>query len=375
MAHIMIRKYQTKDGLKWTATEATFDSAKRSSTEKKIEPLALEALGFSLNMTPDQARAHAKKLNALNAIERKEHRTKVRAAERLHDLVLVENSIVPTEMSDLFIDHIKMNWHGGEYNLRKQIQHWSTVQEVITVLKLQPHEYNKRKNELYKHFQACRYGRSYVEKLLRVMNLWGEFYAEKTKTYFKKVSSPRGIILENIKTASGATGLGAAPLTPEILTLMKGKMPPGQWEYLRATLWLGLRPSDLDGVIANREANLDSFIQDGTRIIGVYQPKLVTVPEEQRWKWVPSIHPEQDAAFKDINMGILDKPLVKTVRAYAPAGSGNLGLYSGRKGFTDLMLSLGQSLEDISQWMGHASIERTWKHYKNKRRVSFKKIN
>lgn len=160
MAHIMIRKYQTKQGLKWTATEAVWDNSRNGSVEKKIEPIALEALGFSNNMTPDQARAHAKKLNSLNAIERKEQASKVKAGERLTDLITIENSIIPDDMSRAFIKHIEDNWYGGEYNLRKQILHWNTVQEILTALKIQPHEYFKRQRDFYKYFQKEGYGKS-----------------------------------------------------------------------------------------------------------------------------------------------------------------------------------------------------------------------
>jgi hypothetical protein len=40
--------------------------------------------------------------------------------------------------------------------------------------------------------------------------------------------------------------------------------------------------------------------------------------------------------------------------------------YAGRKGFADLMLSRGQSFENISTWMGHSTISRKWRSYKNR---------
>lgn len=373
MAHIIVRPRQTKSGLKWTATQAEWDDSKGYSVEKALTPTVLADLGFSDNMTPAQARAHAKKLNALDKVKRKEQREKVRASERLYDLSIVEGSLIPEELSSLFVSYMQENWFGGSYNLRKQVFHWKKAQKILTRVNLQPHEYFKRKNELYNEFKRLKCSKSYVEKLLRVVNMWGEFYAEQTKTFFKKVPNPCGIVLENIKNASKASGKGADPMTPEILTGMRGKLPPGQWEYLRACLWFGLRPSELDDIMADRKQYMQTYIQDGTRIVGVYQSKLVSVSKEQRWKYIPVLHPEQQQALLDINKGNLSKPLVKTVRK-ASTSPGNLGLYSGRKGFTDLMLSLEQDLEDISQWMGHASIDRTWKHYKNKRRVHFNKI-
>lgn len=78
-------------------------------------------------------------------------------------------------------------------------------------------------------------------------------------------------------------------------------------------------------------------------------------------------------ALEDIQNQRIKKPLVKTLKKAAPSIP-KIGLYSGRKGFTDLMLSLNQTLENIAMWMGHASIERTWKNYKNKEVVTFNPV-
>lgn len=366
----MIRKYQTQKGLKWTATEATWDNERQGSIEKKIEPMALEALGFSLNMTPDQAKAHAKKLNALAAIERKDQSSKIKAAERLTDLITVENSIIPSDLSKAFISHIEENWYGGRYNLRKQILHWNTVQKILTKLKVQPHDYFKRQKDFYKYFQNEGYGKSSVEKLLKVINQWGEFYADQSRTYFKRIPNPKGIALEAINDASDADGKGATPLTTQMLMKMSGgKMPSGQFEYMRATLWLGLRPSELDLLISD-SSKYKVTMQGKTKVLAVYQSKLTGVAKSKRWKYIPLFHKEMKASLEDLQNSRLSKPLVKTIKKALPKVEG-VGLYSGRKGFTDLMLSLGQNLEDIASWLGHSSIERTWKHYKAKDVVNF----
>lgn len=219
---------------------------------------------------------------------------------------------------------------------------------------------------------------SYIEKLLKVLNMWGEFYAEESKSYFKKVPSPKGLILENIKEASKADGKGAHPLTPQLLKKLSDKLPSGQYEYLHATLWLGLRPSELDNIIKDQDKYFQIKRQKHPetkaqiKVVGIYQAKLTGVDKDNRWKWIPCFHPEQAQAIENIKSEVLKKPLVKTIKRYS--GNDNLGLYSGRKGFTDLMLDLGQELENISQWLGHASIERTWKHYKNKNKITFNSL-
>ncbi len=65
-----------------------------------------------------------------------------------------------------------------------------------------------------------------------------------------------------------------------------------------------------------------------------------------------------------ISDGSFKRPLAKTVRKHFGMGHDN---YAGRKGFVDLMLSKGQTLENISIWMGHSTLNRTWRSYKNKR--------
>lgn len=102
---------------------------------------------------------------------------------------------------------------------------------------------------------------------------------------------------------------------------------------------------------------------NGKLILWVYQTKLVSVPPRYRWKLIPVIFKEQEEAMKIVQEGKFERPLVKTVRRYFGAYT---TLYGGRKGFTDLMLAQQQEFVHISQWMGHSSIERTWRNYKSR---------
>lgn len=68
----------------------------------------------------------------------------------------------------------------------------------------------------------------------------------------------------------------------------------------------------------------------------------------------------------------LKNPLVKTIQKHVGDG---YGLYSGRKGFTDLMLGLNQNLEEVSAWLGHKNLDRAWRVTKQKRKVHFLKVS
>jgi integrase len=126
-----------------------------------------------------------------------------------------------------------------------------------------------------------------------------------------------------------------------------------QYNWLYLSVWLGLRPNEVDKLIDDEFVRI-LFDKQGIPILWVYQSKLTSIPPRFRWKLIP----------------LFERPLAKTVKKYL--GS-NITLYGGRKGFTDLMLSINQRLENISQWMGHSTIDRTWKHYKCRTMVHYDK--
>lgn len=102
----------------------------------------------------------------------------------------------------------------------------------------------------------------------------------------------------------------------------------------------------------------------GRKIIWIFQTKIIALPLEDRWKPIPLLFEEQEFALQIIKSKSFKRPLIKTMRKYFGKG---IDLYGGRKGFVDLMLSKGQSLENISIWMGHSTLDRTWRSYKNKK--------
>lgn len=335
--------------------------------ERKVSTLAYPELGFSAAMSVEDAKEQAKRLNHLQATRRKEQSAQIRAAERYEDLAKVQNSIIPEELNSLFLAQMSEDFFGSKSSLRKQVIVWKKCQEVVTTLKLQPQDYYVNKKAIYKLFVDQKLSLSYVEKILKVLNLWGDFYSRRVQSYFRNIPMPTGIIRETIREASTATGLGARPLTVDVLANLNGKLPVGQWEWLRASLWLGLRPIELD-LMANTPP--ETYKVKGVVVLSVYQSKLVGVSKKDRYKQIPLIFEEQRKALSDILTGVIKKPLSKTINKYV-SDFGGYSLYSGRKGFVDLMLSLGQTLENISMWMGHTTLDRTWRHYKDRQKVNW----
>jgi hypothetical protein len=107
---------------------------------------------------------------------------------------------------------------------------------------------------------------------------------------------------------------------------------------------------------------------NGKMVLWIYQTKLTSLPPQLRWKLIPIILPEQEVALEIIRTRMFKRPNVKIVKKYFGPDT---TLYGGRKGFTDLMLTYQQDFIHISQWMGHSSIERTWRNYKSKKIVHF----
>lgn len=144
-------------------------------------------------------------------------------------------------------------------------------------------------------------------------------------------------------------------------------MIPEQFNWLFISVWLGLRPLEIDNLKDSKMWEVEE-LPTGTQVLWVFQTKLVALPPIDRWKPIPLIYDEQKFALKMIESKSFERPLMKTVRRYFGRG---ISLYGGRKGFTDLMLEKGNSLESISQWMGHSTISRTWRTYKDRRGVKF----
>ena len=104
----------------------------------------------------------------------------------------------------------------------------------------------------------------------------------------------------------------------------------------------------------------------GRNLFWIYQTKIIALPPEDRWKPIPILYEEQEFAMRIIESGNFKRPLVKTMMQYF---SKDIDLYGYRKGFTDLMLSRGNTIENISIWMEHSTLDRTWRSYKQKMKL------
>ena len=134
------------------------------------------------------------------------------------------------------------------------------------------------------------------------------------------------------------------------------------WIYL--TVWFGLRPKEVDSLHQDENWKIEE-LYNGRKVLWIFQTKVIALPEEDRWKPIPILYKEQEEGLEIIKTKQHKRPLIKTMRLHFGK---NVHLYGGRKAFTDLMLSKGNTLENISILMGHSTINRTWQSYKNRRK-------
>lgn len=340
--------------------------------QETVEPAAAAAIGLTPDLSVDEARRRVKTLNRNNRLERVGLLT---AAKRALNLKTTDSALFPPELVEAFQAEIErdVELHGtSEHRRIRLFGHFNKIQELSVELKLQSKDYAIQARDIYAYFQRRRYSVNYVQKLISMLNRWGRFVGRSTGVHYEPIPQPRGALKANISKLQRAKGRSvhreSAPLTWPILRSLESKLTPEHYRFMFISFAFGLRPIEVDGIFADKASwKVVTDRTTGVKILEVYQSKLTSIDEQDRWKLIPVIFDEQEQALDYIKLG------AKRPRSYhiTEASRGAYTLYAGRKGFTDWMLEQGQSLEDISAWLGHKSIERTWRHYKDKNKVHF----
>ncbi len=328
------------------------------------------ALGFYKYMTLDEAKARASQLNSQLEIKRQEERL-IKIAEESKNFQRRFDSVLPDEFVGEFEKRFMRKRDSevdrGKRRTSRAMIIWKAAQKMIVSIGIEPTDWFYSTCEIYDYFHSKKYSIRYIQSILKIANLWGYFFCKKTGRAFLPVATPKGYERmrlidayynksEKLRTASG-------PLTPEDLYTSKGKIKDEQFNWLYLTVWLGLRPQEVDNLKNEELWKIEE--SNKRKILWVFQTKIVALPYEDRWKPIPFLFEEQEFALRIIKGQNFHRPLVKTVHRYFSKG---IDLYGGRKGFVDLMLSKGHELENISVWMGHSTLERTWRSYKQRKK-------
>lgn len=249
--------------------------------------------------------------------------------------------------------------------------HWKFTKRMIAELKVEPRDYADECFQFYRYFEREKISVAYVAKILRILNAWGRFHSKNSRVSFEAVSLPRGGPRLSIARANHQKKGGgvAEPLTPENLAAAPS-FPTHNRNWLYLSVWLGLRPEEIDSLQDESRWKLKTHEDGITPVLWVFQTKITSLAANEAWKPIPLFHPNQKRCLEIIHSKNFKRPIHKTLRRVFKGK--RILMYSGRKGFVDLMLAEGQSLENISIWLGHMSIATTWKYYKQKQLVRFR---
>ncbi|OFZ20362.1 MAG: hypothetical protein A2Z20_12640 [Bdellovibrionales bacterium RBG_16_40_8] len=87
------------------------------------------------------------------------------------------------------------------------------------------------------------------------------------------------------------------PILPSQLQKAKSKLKPDHYNWIYLSVWLGLRPREVDQLKNDRFVRLQPGLHKKL-ILWIYQTKLSAVPPQYRWKLIPIIFTEQETALK-----------------------------------------------------------------------------
>lgn len=368
-----IRKLKTKNqNPRWKVQFISYkkqytgqSNAKKPRKDWDISKRRWIALGFKDSMSLEQARARARQINAKIEMRRQEERRK-----QIEEEQFVLEQKFTAALPDIYKEEFEQRYLVGRYKnpgwQKRFLTCWRATQRMLTELQIDPVDWNEDAHLFDDYFQKKSYSFSYIKKILLVTNLWGHFLSRRLGQNFMRIPSPRGT--EKARLLDAYFGkrdhrlTPSDPITPRQLAQAKHKFKKEQYNWLYLSVWLGLRPQEVDQLKNPQMVRLQNSTE-GTPTLWIYQTKLVSVPHRYRWKLIPIIFKEQKKALHIVRSKNFQRPIVRTVKKHFGA---HTTLYGGRKGFTDLMLSHQQNLFHISQWMGHSSIERTWKNYKSR---------
>jgi hypothetical protein len=329
------------------------------------------ALGFHSSLTLEEARVRARQINAQRYLKRQEERIRKHELDR-NQLTLRATAAIPREFAAeferRFVRHRDSETTNGKRITSQARIVWGAAQKFVLAMQVDPSEWFYALPEIYDYF--CQKGLSvrYVHAIIKMANLWGYFISRKLARPFLAIPMPRGYerqrLLEAHYQQPRRVRRPSAPLCPQVLAEASGRMNTPNFNWLTLSVWFGLRPKEVDNLHDPELWSVET-LGNGRKILWIFQTKIIALPPEDRWKPIPILFEQQQFALRILESRNFKRPILKTVHKHF---GDQVDLYGGRKGFSDLMLSQGHSLENISIWMGHSTLDRTWRSYKSRKR-------
>lgn len=370
-----IKKVPFKKGPGWKLQLITYPKENERKTQD-IPRDEWRTHGFTPDLTFEEAQQTARSINAENERKRVAERkaATLRLMKKESETI---NANFPTGLLRDF-ERIVLRARKALTEKEKEAQskresHWKAAKKVIVAVNLDYPDWAEQKVVFFDHFAHEKISYSYVQKITRLMNEWGAFCAKRQGKYFADLPLPTGREKERICDRyfeKAGQGKESSPLTWQMLKAVDGKMIKAQWNWLYMTVWFGLRPGEANNLKDSRftEVLFDDVLK--VPVLKVYQPKLVSLRREDRFKFIPCNYPEQIAGLELLEKEDIDVPLVKTVQGYF---GDTVNLYGGRKGFEKMLLDKGEQFENISAMLGHQTVDRTWQNYRNRKQTRYRK--
>ncbi len=354
--------YVKKNSKSWTLYEETYTSGVRSQDPVPKESYA--TLGFRVDMATDEAVARSKELNKTHSIERK---SAAKAARRAKWKEVIESTFLPQKLAIEFGEKLRSDSFGSEMHNRRIQSHWVTIQGMIKELELDVSHFGDNSNKIFHYFVDQGWAYDYCNKLLRVLGQWGSFVCRKRGQHYEPVRKIPRNVRQKINESNREKRLSdtyrgnkeSEPLTLELLKTARKDLDVKEGNWLLVSFAFGLRPLEVD--LMNLRVEKDD---KGTTIVWVYQTKLISLNEEDKWKPIPILQPIQKEALDIWKSGQIERPHASKIQDILGVG---FTLYAGRKGFENWLGGLGENLINISLMLGHQSVDRTLKNYADKR--------
>lgn len=367
----------------WSLLLESYEGGQRS--QETISKALYYKFGLRPEMTVQQAREEVGKYNFLRKNENAEVRRQMLALKRSDKLVGISQTLFPPLLVKKFHEKIEELHATHRYKVRMSGV-FAVVQEMVSKqVKVMPSQYTEEMGKITNYFKKRQFSVSYSMDIIYMLNWWGKFYAKQTGTYFEKIeglkANERNAIAQAHSFKTEGIRTAALPIDEPALVRMEANIDPKNEKEVLWFNWVesahrfGLRPSELDSIIGNVETDFE----DGVEVLLVEQTKTVfDGPEHDKIKRIPVLCAEQAECLEKIKAGQMKRPQPKWINKMAKdpkkkyKRDEKYDCYSPRKGATDYWLKeLNQTLESCALFLGHRSIETTWKRYKNRRKAFF----
>lgn len=366
--------YVAKSGSnKWRVMQEVWKDGKPKQATVPKE--AYTAMGINPTWSIDQAR---KRIRQINSIKTREKTAIAAATKRVVEAEQVTSDFLPADLVLKFTAFLKKTSFGSETHQAKIVSHWNFVQHMIANVQVEPTDYAQNALVFHRYFLDQKVGLDYSRKLLRILNLWGEFVSRDRRQFFTRVKGATGnarqkLVDVNAKVKGRRRKSDA--LTPEVLKTLEGKLDANHYNWLSVSVWYGLRPEEIDQLTTDDDKlwTIEFDAGTGVDVLWVYQTKLTAIAPDKRWKGIPIFLPQQEALIDAIKDAKLKRP--RNLKLRELITSSYVTCYGGRNGFEDLMTSrYGQTIKNVSRWMGHQSLRMTTGTYTDKQIVSFDSV-